>query len=286
MVRQMKCPFCGNMVSVSSHWETATCSKCHQNFEITVDVFELTEEEQAKEMEAAKQKIQADEARRDERTKETKKRLRAALHLPEEDPHANVKFEDDEKNDAGDAKEPMDRKKLAILGGLIGVVVLFIVIFALVIGAAMKKANSNKDNAEATPSSTTQTEAVVSDGKATVEDNDGDWVDGYAIDSNNEDGKYMIDLQSSDGEQKEVTLTPDVVDESEKAAPAAEDLTQPAGTGNSSDVEGQRDLSTSDEDAATGSASTSDNIEPANTKPASVPTDEEATNAMLGGSWD
>ena len=286
MVRQMKCPFCGNMVSVSSHWETATCSKCHQNFEITVDVFELTEEEQAKEMEAAKQKIQADEARRDERTKETKKRLRAALHLPEEDPHANVKFEDDEKNDAGDAKEPMDRKKLAILGGLIGVVVLFIVIFALVIGAAMKKANSNKDNAEATPSSTTQTEAVVSDGKATVEDNDGDWVDGYAIDSNNEDGKYMIDLQSSDGEQKEVTLTPDVVDESEKAAPAAEDLTQPAGTGNSSDVEGQHDLSTSDEDAATGSASTSDNIEPANTKPASVPTDEEATNAMLGGSWD
>ena len=44
---------------------------------------------------------------------------------------------------------------------------------------------------------------------------DSGWVDGYSIDSDTTDGKWKIDLQSQPGEQQEVHLTPDVVDESE-----------------------------------------------------------------------
>lgn len=293
MVRQMKCPFCGNMVSVSSHWETATCSKCHQNFEITVDVFELTEEEQAKEMEAAKQKIQADEARRDERTKETRKRLRAAFHLPEEDPHANVKFEDDEKNDSdAPAKEPMDRKKMLILGGCIGVVLLFIIIFVIFIKAALgaRSGAASTQSGAAQPAQTqVQTEAVTSDGQATVEQHDGSWVDGFAIDSNNEDGKYMIDLQSSDGDQREVTLTPDVADESTQtdAAPAQG---VPGVTDDSQateNVEGQKDLSETSGEVGGDTAHTANNIEsdiPAGD--VNVPTSEDTQNELLNGEWE
>lgn len=293
MVRQMKCPFCGNMVSVSSHWETATCNKCHQNFEITVDVFELTEEEQAKEMEAATKKIQEQEALRDERTKETKKRLRAALHLPEEDPHANVKFEDDEKPESdAPAKEPMDRKKMLILGGCIGVVLLFIIIFVIFIKAALgaRSSGASTQSGAAQPAQTqVQTEAVTSDGQATVEQHDGSWVDGFAIDSNNEDGKYMIDLQSSDGDQREVTLTPDVADESTQtdAAPAQG---VPGVTDDSQateNVEGQKDLSKTSGEVGGDTAHTANNIEsdiPAGD--VNVPTSEDTQNELLNGEWE
>lgn len=292
MVRKMKCPFCGNQVSVSSHWETATCNKCHQNFEITVDIFELSDAEHEKEMDAAKKKIQEEELRRDERAKETKKRLRAALHLPEADPHAGVEFEDDEKvADETPEKQPKDRKKIIILGGLIGTVVLFVLIFALVIGSALKKANAGNadgNDTEATPSQTTQTESVETDDKPTVEENDGEWVDGYSIDSNNEDGKYMIDLQSSDGEQKEVTLTPDVVDESTQAETeaTAPDAGNKEDAQSTSNVEEQRDFSDSSAAGGEASINTSDNIEPTNAKPANVQTDEDATNSLRNGDWN
>ena len=67
-----------------------------------------------------------------------------------------------------------------------------------------------------TPEQTGVTQ-VASSGEVTVEQYDGAWTDGFSIDSNPDDGKYMIDLQSSDtGEQKEVYLKPDVEDESAK----------------------------------------------------------------------
>lgn len=227
MVRMMKCPYCGKDVRVSSHWTTATCQSCHESFEIGVEVFELSEEEQAKEQERAMKEIHEKEQEKQDRQVETKRRLRQMFHLPEPDPYAGIKFEGEEeekpvKNDS------IDNKKRLLIAGVIGAGVLVIIVLAVIIVSALGS-NSVQPIAEATPAPE-QTEAtqVVSSGEATVEQYDGTWTDGFSIDSNPDDGKYMIDLQSSDtGEQKEVYLKPDVEDESAKDSVSQNNVKSP-----------------------------------------------------------
>lgn len=294
MVRKMKCPFCQNVVNVSSHWETAICNKCHQNFEIGVDIFELTDEEQMKEMEDARKKIKEQEALRDERIKETRKRLRAALRLPEEDPHADVNFEDDEVPDEEESeKEPMNHKKLLILCGLACAVLLFIIIFVIFITTALRsKAGDTSTQSSVSQSAQEQTKSVVSDNKVTTEQHDGSWVDGFSVDSNNKDGKYMIDLQSSDKEQREVTLTPDVAGETAQtdatSKPAQDDSVQTEGKQAVQDVEveGQKDFSKTSGEAFGDMMHTAENIEsniPAGNGNASA--SEDVKSELLTGEW-
>ena len=216
MVKMMKCPYCGKDVRVSSHWTTATCQSCHESFEIGVEVFELSEEEQAKEQERAVKEIHEKEQEKQDRQVETKRRLRQMFHLPEPDPYAGIKFEGEEeekpvKNDS------IDNKKRLLIAGVIGAGVLVIIILVVIIVSALGS-NSVQPIAETTPTpEQTEVTQVASSGEATVEQYDGAWTDGFSIDSNPDDGKYMIDLQSSDtGEQKEVYLKPDVEDESAK----------------------------------------------------------------------
>lgn len=216
MVRMMKCPYCGKDVRVSSHWTTATCQSCHESFEIGVEVFELSEEEQAKEQERAMKEIHEKEQEKQDRQIETKRRLRQMLHLPEPDPYVGIKFEGEEeekpvKNDS------IDNKKRLLIAGVIGAGVLVIIILVVIIVSALGS-NSVQPIAETTPTpEQTEVTQMASSGEATVEQYDGAWTDGFSIDSNPDDGKYMIDLQSSDtGEQKEVYLKPDVEDNSEK----------------------------------------------------------------------
>lgn len=217
MVRMMKCPCCGKDVRVSSHWTTATCQNCHESFEIGVEVFELSEEEQAKEQERAMKEIHEKEQEKQDRQVETKRRLRQILHLPEPDPYAGIKFEGEEeekpvKNDSA------DNKKRLLIAGIIGAGVLVVIILAVIIVSALGSDSSAPAVAANTPApEQTEVTQVASSGEATVEQYDGTWTDGFSIDSNPDDGKYMIDLQSSDtGEQKEVYLKPDVEDESAK----------------------------------------------------------------------
>jgi hypothetical protein len=294
MVRKMKCPFCQNVVNVSSHWETAICNKCHQSFEIGVDIFELTDEEQMKEMEAARKKIKEQEALRDERIKETRKRLRAAFRLPEEDPHADVNFEDDEVSDEEESeKEPMNHKKLLILCGLACAVLLFIIIFVIFITTAFRsKTGDTSTQSSVSQSVQEQTKPVVSDNKVTTEQHDGSWVDGFSVDSNNKDGKYMIDLQSSDKEQREVTLTPDVAGETAqtdaKSKPAQDDSVQTEGKQavENAEVEGQKDFSKTSGEAFGDMMHTAENIEsniPAGNGNASA--SEDVKSELLTGEW-
>ena len=222
MVRKMKCPYCGTNVNVSSHWTDATCQNCHQNFEIGVEIFELSEAEQKKEMELATQKIHAEEKAREERAIETKRRLRQMLHIPEPDPHANIKFEDEEEEKKAKQENADDdkKKKLIIIGGIAGIALIFIIVFVIMITSAMKKASSDQTASapEAKQEQTTevtQTAAddAISTSEVTSEAHDGGWVDGFSIDSNSSDGRYKIDLQSSDtGEQREVNVKPAVTD--------------------------------------------------------------------------
>ena len=216
MVRMMKCPYCGKDVRVSSHWTTATCQSCHESFEIGMEVFELSEEEQAKEQERAMREIHEKEQEKQDRQAETKRRLRQMLHLPEPDPYAGIKFEgEDEKKSVKNGST--DTKKRLLVGGVIGAGVLVIIILVVIIVSALGSSNAPAV-AEVTPApEKTETVTVASSGEATVEKYDGSWTDGFSIDSNPDDGKYMIDLQSSDsGEQKEVYLKPDVEDDSAK----------------------------------------------------------------------
>lgn len=222
MVRKMKCPYCGTNVNVSSHWTDATCQNCHQNFEIGVEIFELSEAEQKKEMELATQKIHAEEKAREERAIETKRRLRQMLHIPEPDPHANIKFEDEEEEKKAKQTNTDDdkKKKFIIIGGIAGIVLIFIIVFVIVITSAMKKASSAQtaSASEAKPAQTievvqTESNDTVLTSEVTSEAHDGGWVDGFSIDSNPSDGRYKIDLQSSDtGEQREVNVKPAVTD--------------------------------------------------------------------------
>lgn len=229
MVRMMKCPYCGKDVRVSSHWTTATCQSCHENFEIGVEVFELSEEEQAKEQERAVKEIHEKEQEKQDRQVETKRRLRQMFHLPEPDPYAGIKFEGEEeekpvKNDS------IDNKKRLLIAGVIGAGVLVIIILVVIIVSALGS-NSVQPIAETTPTPApeqTEVTQVASSGEATVEQYDGSWTDGFSIDSNPDDGKYMIDLQSSDtGEQKEVYLKPDVEDESAKDSVSQNNVKSP-----------------------------------------------------------
>lgn len=216
MVRMMKCPYCGKDVRVSSHWTTATCQSCHESFEIGVEVFELSEEEQAKEQERAMKEIHEKEQEKQDRQIETKRRLRQMFHLPEPDPYAGIKFEGEEEEEPV-KNDSIDNKKRLLIAGVIGAGVLVIIILVVIIVSALGS-NSVQPIAETT-STPEQTEVIqmASSGEATVEQYDGVWTDGFSIDSNPDDGKYMIDLQSSDtGEQKEVYLKPDVEDESAK----------------------------------------------------------------------
>jgi hypothetical protein len=294
MVRKMKCPFCQNVVNVSSHWETAICNKCHQSFEIGVDIFELTDEEQMKEMEEARKKIKEQEALRDERIKETRKRLRAAFRLPEEDPHADVNFEDDEVSDEEESeKEPMNHKKLLILCGLACAVLLFIIIFVIFITTALRsKAGDTLAQSSTSQQTQVQTKSVTSDNKATTEQHDGSWVDGFSVDSNNKDGKYMIDLQSSDKEQREVTLIPDVAGETAQtdatSKPAQGDAVQTEGKQavENAEVEGQKDFSKTSGEAFGDMMHTAENIEsniPAGNGNASA--SEDVKSELLTGEW-
>jgi len=294
MVRKMKCPFCQNVVNVSSHWETAICNKCHQSFEIGVDIFELTDEEQMKEMEDARKKIKEQKALRDEKAKEIRKRLRAALRLPEEDPHVDVNFEDDEVSDEEESeKEPMNHKKLLILCGLACAVLLFIIIFVIFITTALRsKAGDTFTQNSVSQSAQEQTKPVVSDKKVTTEQHDGSWVDGFSVDSNNKDGKYMIDLQSSDKEQREVTLTPDVAGETAQtdatSKPAQDDSVQTEGKQavENAEVEGQKDLSKISGEAFGDMVHTAENIEsniPAGNGNASA--SEDVKSELLTGEW-
>lgn len=227
MVRMMKCPYCGKDVRVSSHWTTATCQNCHESFEIGVEVFELSEEEQAKEQERAMKEIHEKEQEKQDRQIETKRRLRQMLHLPEPDPYAGIKFEGEEEEKPV-KNDNMDNKKRLLIAGVIGAGVLVIIVLAAIIVSALGS-NSVQPIAEATPAPE-QTEAtqVASSGEATVEQYDGTWTDGFSIDSNPDDGKYMIDLQSSDtGEQKEVYLKPDVEDDSVKDSVSQNNVKSP-----------------------------------------------------------
>ena len=227
MVRMMKCPYCGKDVRVSSHWTTATCQNCHESFEIGVEVFELSEEEQAKEQERAMKEIHEKEQEKQDRQIETKRRLRQMLHLPEPDPYAGIKFEGEEEEKPV-KNDNMGNKKRLLIAGVIGAGVLVIIVLAVIIVSALGS-NSVQPIAEATPAPE-QTEAtqVASSGEATVEQYDGTWTDGFSIDSNPDDGKYMIDLQSSDtGEQKEVYLKPDVEDDSVKDSVSQNNVKSP-----------------------------------------------------------
>lgn len=229
MVRMMKCPYCGKDVRVSSHWTTATCQSCHESFEIGVEVFELSEEEQAKEQERAMKEIHEKEQEKQDRQVETKRRLRQMLHLPEPDPYAGIKFEGEEEEKPA-KNEGVDSKKRLLIAGVIGAGVLVIIILVVIIVSALGS-NSVQPIAETTPTSTpeqTEVTQVASSGEATVEQYDGSWTDGFSIDSNPDDGKYMIDLQSSDtGEQKEVYLKPDVEDESAKDSVSQNNVKSP-----------------------------------------------------------
>lgn len=236
MVRKMKCPYCGTNVNVSSHWTDATCQNCHQNFEIGVEIFELSEAEQKKEMELATQKIHAEEKAREERAIETKRRLRQMLHIPEPDPHANIKFEDEEEEKKAKQGNTDDdkKKKLIILGGIAGIVLIFIIVFVIMITSAMKKASSTQTASapEAKPAQTTEVIQTASNdtvltSEVTSEAHDGGWVDGFSIDSNSSDGRYKIDLQSSDtGEQRDVNVQPDVEDNDQSQDPANQTVSE------------------------------------------------------------
>lgn len=227
MVRMMKCPYCGTDVRVSSHWTTATCQSCHESFEIGVEVFELSEEEQAKEQERAVKEIHEKEQEKQDRQVETKRRLRQMLHLPEPDPYAGIKFEGEEEEKPA-KNEGVDSKKRLLIAGVIGAGVLVIIILVVIIVSALGS-NSVQPIAETTPTpEQTEVTQVASSGEATVEQYDGSWTDGFSIDSNPDDGKYMIDLQSSDtGEQKEVYLKPDVEDESAKDSVSQNNVKSP-----------------------------------------------------------
>lgn len=207
MVRTMNCPYCGKPVKVSSHWPTAICPSCHGNFDVGVEIFELTPEEQAKENEAALKKIKAEEDERDARVKKTRTRMRAMLHLPAEDPHAGVNFEDDEhpqgNDDAPDKKNTDDRKKKVIIAAAAGVIALFLLIVILFFATVIRRMGGGSSGQQ--PSQ--QAQAVSSDSsgqqaaEASSEANDGEWSDGYSIDSNTKDAEHKIDLQSSDGQK-------------------------------------------------------------------------------------
>lgn len=236
MVRKMKCPYCGTNVNVSSHWTDATCQNCHQNFEIGVEIFELSEAEQKKEMELATQKIHAEEKAREERAIETKRRLRQMLHIPEPDPHANIKFEDEEEEKKAKQENTDDdkKKKLIIIGGIAGIVLIFIIVFVIMISSAMKKASSAQTASapEAKPPQTTEVMQTASNdtvlaSEVTSEAHDSGWVDGFSIDSNPSDGRYKIDLQSSDtGEQREVNVKHDVTDNNQSQDPANQSISE------------------------------------------------------------
>lgn len=229
MVRKMKCPYCGTNVNVSSHWTDATCQSCHQNFEIGIEIFELSEAEQKKETELAVQKIYAEEKAREERAIETKRRLRQMLHIPEPDPHANVKFEDEEEKKAKPENTDGDKKKkLIIIGGIAGIVLVLIIVFVIMIASAMKKISSAQtaSASEVKPPQTTEVVQTASNdtvltSEVTSEAHDSGWVDGFSIDSNPSDGRYKVDLQSSDtGEQRDVNVKPDTTDDNRSQDPA------------------------------------------------------------------
>lgn len=211
MVRPMKCPYCGKEVSVSSHWSDTTCPHCRNVFEIGLEVFELSEEEQKKEQERALAEIRRKEKEDAERKAEAARRLRRTFRLPDPDPHKNIRFEEEEKT----AQEPSVRKKkMAVILLLAGTVLLVVIAAAVLLSVAGKRRE------EPAPQEETLQEEGTEQGEQVVDTTDGQahdsgWNDGWSIDSNPEDGMFKIDLQSSDtGEQKDVKLKPDVADDS------------------------------------------------------------------------
>lgn len=216
MVRPMKCPYCGSTVNVSSHWKDTTCPNCKNVFEIGLEVFELSEEEQKKEQERALADIKKKEEEAAMRKAETAKRLRQTLKLPEPDPHKHIKFEDEQS----EKPEVTDKKKrMIIIGAAAGVFVL-ILIFVIFLASVISKKATIDTTAVTTTETTTVADAEESSSEViNTTDNqmyDSGWNDGYSIDSNSEDGRFKIDLQDSDsGEQKDGNVRPDVIDETE-----------------------------------------------------------------------
>lgn len=213
MVRPMKCPYCGKEVSVSSHWSDTTCPHCRNVFEIGLEVFELSEEEQKKEQERALAEIRRKEKEDADRKAEAARRLRRTFRLPDPDPHKNIRFEEEEKT----AQEPcVKKKKMAVILLLAGTVLFVVIAAAILLSVAGKR----REEPAPAPREETLQEEGSAQGEQVVDTTDGQahdsgWNDGWSIDSNPEDGMFKIDLQSSDtGEQKDVKLKPDVTDDS------------------------------------------------------------------------
>lgn len=198
MVRPMKCPYCGKEVSVSSHWTKTTCPDCKNEFEIGLEVFELSEEEQKKEQERALQEIEKKEKEMVQRKAETSRRLRQVFHLPEPDPHRHIKFEEEEPKEP----EKTEKQKRMLVAVLIAATVLIVLAAA---GILLASAGSTPAEDMSTEQPAQESvEVQVTDTSVEKQENDSDWNDGYAIDSNSQDGMFKIDLQSSDGgEQRE-----------------------------------------------------------------------------------
>lgn len=204
MVRKMKCPYCGTLIDVSSHWDSTICPKCHETIEIGADIFKLSEEEQKKENEDAMKRIREEEAVREARIKETKSRMRALFHLPPEDPYSDIKFEDEEQeSDASAGSKSVIPNAIGILAIAVGAFVIIVCILIWIMFSA-RMASSDSTQISATGASI-QTVAVSN--KPTVEASDGKWQDGYTIDSNSQDGKKMIDYQSEPGKQRNILVT-------------------------------------------------------------------------------
>lgn len=217
MVRPMKCPYCGSTVNVSSHWKDTTCPNCKNVFEIGLEVFELSEEEQKKEQERALADIKKKEEEAALRKAETAKRLRQTLKLPEPDPHKHIKFEDEEQPKT---PEVTDKKKRMIMIGVAAGVFVLILIVVIFLASMISKKAAIDATAVTTTEATTVAETETSSSEViNTTDNqmyDSGWNDGYSIDSNSEDGRFKIDLQDSDsGEQRDGNVRPDVVDETE-----------------------------------------------------------------------
>ena len=216
MVRPMKCPYCGSTVNVSSHWKDTTCPNCKNVFEIGLEVFELSEEEQKKEQERALADIKKKEEEAAMKKAETVKRLRQTFKLPEPDPHKHIKFEDDEPEKS---EVPDSKKRMIIIGAAAGVGILVLIAVIFLASMISKKAAIDATAVTTTEATTVAETETSSSEVINTTDNqmyDSGWNDGYSIDSNSEDGRFKIDLQDSDsGEQRDGNVRPDVVDETE-----------------------------------------------------------------------
>lgn len=249
MVRPMKCPYCGKEVSVSSHWTQTTCPDCRNEFEIGLEVFELSEEEQKKEQERALREIEKKEKEAAQRKAEASRRLRQALRLPQPDPHRHIKFEEPEP-----AKpENTDRKKRMLAIGLITATVLLVLAAAGILLASAKSAPAGEaDTGQPVQESQEPAPEPATDMSMEKQENDSGWNDGYAIDSNSEDGMFKIDLQFSDeGKQREPDSRAEEPAEKQEDAEKQAVPAEPSLSGNAVSVNGLHSSAVSTDEGGT-----------------------------------